>query len=330
MLSRRELFQLGLLAGLTGLSSCGREINAPVLRASLETLPKAWLDLLPKPWAFKPLEAKSVLNSSDLVLAANTDLLAIGDGWISGLATGILQPIGAGETFSRLNNQANEFLKGFHSDLFSRILPIGLSPWVMLFRNGKEWFPRAKEGWNVLLDQSLAGHVVLPASPRIVMSIADRISEPDALRKLRSQALTFDDRNSLNWLLAGKARVAILPLYRCFRSLSRDPRLSIAIPQSGTPLHWTVLVRPGKANEPLPTDWLEKAWEMPLLGELISRGWMPPLPHSELLHAMQNVPDVYKPLLLPPESFWKECWSLPTLTPFESNRLEQRWVQSIP
>ena len=56
----------------------------------------------------------------------------------------------------------------------------------------------------------------------------------------------FDDRNSLNWILAGKARVAILPLYRCFRSLSKDPRLSFALPSSGAPLHWTVLVKPIK------------------------------------------------------------------------------------
>ena len=330
MLSRREFFQLGLITGFTGLAGCGGAIPSPTLRADPETIPKSLLRTLPKPWLFKPLERNSGLDPSKFLSDQIADLIAIGDGWIPELTKEDLQPIGADQIFSRLDKKAINFLNGLGSDFAQRILPIGLSPWVMLYRNGKDWLPRAQAGWAPLLDPDLTGSVVLPESPRVVISLSERIDEPDALRRLRSQALTFDDRNSLNWVLSGKARVAVLPLYRCFHILSRDPRLRIALPQSGSPLHWTVLVRPIKAREPLPQDWLEKTWEMPRLGNLLARGWISPLPRLELLQAIDFIPDIYKPLLFPPESFWSKCWSFPFLSISERTRLERLWMNSAP
>ena len=330
ILSRREFLQLGLIAGVTGLAGCGEVVSSPTFMAAPETIPKSLLKILPKPWRFKSLEVNSGSGPSKLVIDPITDLIAIGDGWIHELSEEVLQPIGAEQIFSRLGNQADNFLNGFGSDFARRILPIGVSPWVMLYRNGKDWLPRSQESWTPLLDPELTGRVVLPESSRVVISLAEHIDEPDALRRLRSQALTFDDRNSLNWLLSGKALVVILPLYRCFRSLSRDPRLSVAIPQSGSPLHWTVLVRPITARESFPQGWLQEAWRMPLLGRLLSKGWMPPLPHPELLQSTDHIPDAFKPILFPGKLFWEQSWSFPSLTISERNRLESLWRNSTP
>lgn len=57
----------------------------------------------------------------------------------------------------------------------------------------------------------MAGRVVLPASPRLVMSLADHLGGGQALPALRRQALTYDDRQATNWLLKGEAKVVVLP-----------------------------------------------------------------------------------------------------------------------
>ena len=108
-------------------------------------------------------------------------------------------------------------MERFGPEMSQRILPIGVSPWVMLFRNGKEWLPQAQEGSSVLLDNDLTGRVVLPESPRVVISIAERLDEPDALMRLRSQALTFDDRNALSVtmiIICSLTKIILFPITR--------------------------------------------------------------------------------------------------------------------
>ena len=100
----------------------------------------------------------------------------------------------------------------------------------MLFRNGSAWLEAAQGGWDVLLDPTLAGRVVLPASPRFVIDLADRLGGEEALRRLRAQLLTMDDRQATSWLLKGEARVVVLPLQRCMALLRQDPRLRAVLP----------------------------------------------------------------------------------------------------
>ena len=64
----------------------------------------------------------------------------------------------------------------------------------------------------------MAGRVV-PASPRLVMSLADHLGGGQALPALRRQALTYDDRQATNWLLKGEAKVVVLPLQPLHRSV---------------------------------------------------------------------------------------------------------------
>ncbi len=330
MISRRELIQLGLFISIPAIASCSNDSTVPIFRTSEGILLKELIRSLPKPWVLRPLKINSEFEPDQLVIPQNTDLVAIGDGWVSQLSKESIRPIEAKNLSSRLNRQAQMFLKGFGSELASKIFPIGVSPWVMLFRNGDPWLSRARKGWNVLLDSELTGKVVFPASPRVVISIANQIDDSYALKKLRIQALTFDDRDSLNWVLSGKARVAILPLYRCFLSLIKDPRLTVVFPVDGVPLNWTVLVRPHQTKQLFPAQWIEDAWQVPQLGRLLSQGWIPPISYLELTNAMHFVPDTYKSIILPAEAFWERCWSFPLISDQEKTRLERLWIQSSP
>ncbi len=329
-IGRREFVRLSLLASLSGLTGCGRNQGGPVLMCPKKVLPTEWLRALPVPWRVKFLKNELPQTPFGNLSTKKVDLLACGDGWLSDFQPNSLQPISSETLFKRLDYQARNFLAVLGPNLANCALPVGVSPWVMLFRNGKHLLKRARLGWDVLLSPELAGSVVLPASPRLVMSLAEKMLEVDALKRLRSQALTFDDRNGLNWVLSGNARVAVLPLNRCFRSLIRDPRLSVVLPSLGAPLDWTVLVRPTQTREPVPQAWIEQSWTIPLLASLLGRGWMPPLPRTVLNKALLTIPSEYRSIVLPPEDLWQKCWSLPPLRNIEKKNLEMVWRESTP
>ena len=329
-LGRRDLLQLGLAAGLGLLGGCARGQGQPLLQAAPETLPPLWRRRLPRPWRFQPLEAKPGSSRAALQIDPSADLLACGDGWLPEFTDEALQPVDAAPLQGRLGGQAGRFLEALGPVRAARVLPVGVSPWVMLFR-GSEWLGGAAEqGWDVLLDPGLRGQVVLPASPRVVVELADRLDQPESLGRLRRAALTFDDRQALNWLLQGKARAAVLPLQRCAPSLRRDPRLHAVLPSSGAPLHWTLLLRPATSREPLPQAWVEAAWQAPLLGQLLARGWRPPVPSQQLQAQAKAIPASLRSLVLPPQPVWERCWSLPPLEDAARAQLSRRWRQTAP
>ncbi|MGC6483135.1 MAG: ABC transporter substrate-binding protein [Synechococcus sp.] len=325
-LTRRDLLQLGVLLGLGGLAGCTRSAT-PTVMAAPETLPLLWRRRLPKPWRFSALESSQPWPVGS---PAQADLLALPDGWISTVAADALQPMAAPSLQNRLSAQAMEFLAGFAPAQAAALLPVSVSPWVLLFRRDARLRSAQTDGWRVLLDPALVGQLVLPSSPRVVMSIAERLDHPDALQRLRSAALVFDDRHALNWLLQGKARAAVLPLVRCMATLRSDPRVHAVLPEQGAPLHWTVLMRPAQTREPLPQSWVEEAWMPPLLGRLLRDGWVPPLPPAELQQARHLVPTRLQSVVLPSQQIWDQCWSFPPLTVKERSVLEARWSASAP
>ena len=326
--SRRRLLQLAAGAGLGLVAACRKGPEPPQLRAARGIIPKAWADQLPSPWTWSWQESES--TEPDDQDQGGGDLLALNDGWLPALPPDQLQLIQAPPLQQQLGVQARRFLEQHGEQRAGSLLPVGVSPWVMLFRNGTEWAEAARAGWDVLLQPSLAGQVILPASPRWVMDLADRCGGDAALQRLRQQLLTMDDRRSTNWLLKDKARVVVLPLQRCMALLRRDPRLTAVLPDQGAPLHWTLLVRPKGTREPLPQAWVEAAWTSPLRRTLLVNGWRAPLEADAIELDRQDLPNPWRDLLLPPASLWERCWSLPPLTEPERLQLGERWRASTP
>ncbi len=329
-LTRRELLNLALFAGISGLVGCSSVSQSPTLSSTSETLPKQWLKQLPSPWKYQAIKSSSLVNPFPSILREGNDLVALSDGWLSSLPLGLLRPIDFLKNRKYLDDQTQTFLSGLGNDLALRVFPVFVSPWVLLFRKGEHWLEDASESWSVLLDPSLKKQLVLPRSPRLVMSISDRIGSKEDLKRLRSNALTYDDRNALNWVVNGEARVAVLPLNRCLSTLSRDPRLSIALPKSGAPLHWTCLVHSATSREAFPENWIMKAWDENILGKLLANGWLPTLRQSEFVSSQRFVPEIYHPLVFVPKSTWSLCWSLPLLTFEQRNEMEYQWNASAP
>ena len=329
-LKRREFLRLSFLAGLLGLTGCGIESEKLIIRGSKGVLDNELLNQLPSSWQFKYLASELSLPADYFSLnELRTDLLVVEDGWLATLPLNELLPIEIDGFSLEFNNQARQFLKLDGDSSQTKVLPLCTSPWVMLFRNGKPWIKQAIESWEVLLDPGLKGHVVFPNSPRLIMSLFDKIGYSDYLEKIVHQARAFDDRNALNWVLSGKAKVAVLPLNRCIKSLFRDPRLSVAMPQMGAPLNWTLLTRPKSSRDGLPISWLKKSWTSPSMNKLISQGFIGPFAYSELLKVKKSIRNDLNPVLLPPVAVWENCWSLLPLSDLEQKDLANRWNAAL-
>ena len=148
------------------------------------------------------------------------------------------------------------------------------------------------------------------------------------------KALSLDEPNGLNLMLAGEADAAVVPSQRAVPLLQRDPRLTAVLPASGSPLWWQLLVRiaPVRADQampPLPLEWLRDGLSLPLLDRLLAAGWVPPLPQQQLQPALARWPERLRPLLLPPAAVLARCSSLPPLSAPQQQRWQLLWDQAL-
>jgi hypothetical protein len=202
-----------------------------------------------------------------------------------------------------------------------------VNPWVLVLRDRPDLARRRAAGWDLLLDPSLRGRVVLPASPRLSLALV--AEDPERLRRLRAQALAYDDRDAISLLLDGHAEAAVLPRQRVVPLLRRDPRLTVVLPEQGAPLGWNLLLSPAAAPAP-PLDWLAEVLESPLLPRLLAGGWVPPLPAAQLEPALAGFAPDLRALLLPPAALQARWRDLPPLEPAERRRLQALWDGAAP
>jgi len=348
--TRRDALKLAALTGAAlgagALGGCGRQAPAGLLLSARGELPPTWLKALPDDWRARPMTSPaSVLEAAAQSTERSALLLALGDGWAQRLQPDQLQPIGAPALLNQLDDRAQVASRLFApSGSPALAYPWAFGTWLLLLRNRADLWRRREQGWNLLLDPSLRGRLVLPSSPRLVIDLACRQLGlnpsstsaaadprlPDQLRRLLGQAVALDEVDGLNLLLAGDAEAAVLPSHRVIPLLLSDPRLQALLPASGSPLWWQLLLRPIPpsaltADPPLPLDWLRQGLELPLLDRLLAGGWVPPLPRARLKPALARWPERLRPLLLPPEAVLQHCTHLVAYSPSEQRRWQQLW-----
>ena len=332
VLSRRRLLQLGVGAGAGLLAAC-RSADGPQLLLVEADLPAAWLKQLPAPWRTRQVADAAAVQKAFLEHGQRPapGLVALSDGWASGLSRQQLQPFETPRLWARLAAFSTPVARLFAPVGDAQLaFPWAYSPWVIALRSRPDLAARRQEGWQLLLDPSLRGRLVLPSSPRISLEIMG--GDFERLERLRAQALAYDDRDGLNLLLSGAAEAAVLPLQRLIPLLRRDQRLAVIWPQSGAPLSWQLLLRPaGGASSVLPPlEWLGAVLEEPLLEGLLARGWVPPLPQAQLAPVARRFPEVTAALLLPGDSLLQRCWSLPPLSLPQQMAQQNLWDAAAP
>ncbi len=258
-------------------------------------------------------------------------LVALSDGWASGLSRQQLQSFEAPRLWARLAAFSAPVARLYGPVGEAQLaFPWAYSPWVIALRSRPDLAARRQEGWQLLLDPSLRGRLVLPSSPRISLEIMG--GDFERLERLRAQALAYDDRDGLNLLLSGDAEAAVLPLQRLIPLLRRDQRLAVIWPDSGAPLSWQLLLRPAGAAQsaPPPLEWLGAVLEQPLLEGLLARGWVPPLPQADLAPVARRFPESIAALLLPGDGLLQRCWSLPPLSVPQQLAQQNLWDAAAP
>jgi hypothetical protein len=258
-------------------------------------------------------------------------LVALSDGWASGLSRQQLQSFEAPRLWARLAAFSAPVARLYGPPAAGQLaFPWAYSPWVIALRSRPDLAARRQEGWQLLLDPSLRGRLVLPSSPRISLEIMG--GDFERLERLRAQALAYDDRDGLNLLLSGDAEAAVLPLQRLIPLLRRDQRLAVIWPDSGAPLSWQLLLRPAGAAQsaPPPLEWLGAVLEQPLLEQLLARGLVPPLPQADLAPVARRFPESIAALLLPGDGLLQRCWSLPPLSVPQQLAQQNLWDAASP
>ena len=329
-LGRREFIKYGLISSALILSSCSTTYKKKfALRGISKSFPSEFVNTLSKDWEYFPIKGvDSEKFSYASTLQEKTDLLVLNDGWISSLPLGSLQIIKATKIRDNLSKQARSFLEGIGEDYKNRILPLAVSPWVILLRNEDSLALSNKNSWEVIFSKTLTNQIVFPRSPYLLISIAKKLGFGNDFSKIKNQTNLFDDRNALNWVISGRAVAAVLPFSSCVDSLIEDPRLSVLFPTEGSPLNWTVLSYHSISQEPFPTKWFDLLWGPTYSKRVLRKGFLPPTDFADLRRKNINVPQKYQSIFIPEETIWNKCWSLPRLSLEDKKDLSLNWNNS--
>jgi putative spermidine/putrescine transport system substrate-binding protein len=328
-LTRRTLLGMGVSLTLLESSLLGCSRMGPILAARRGDVPERWLRLLPRDWQLRWLDGPTqLLAATTAPTVERPALVQLSDGWASAGARTTWAPFGHGEILSRLDarSAAASRLFGDAAQL-PLAFPWSANPWLLVLRERPDLAKQDSVGWDLLLDPSLRGKVVLPSSPRVVMALVG--NDPQRLCRLRRQVMAQDDRHGLNLLLSGPAQAAVLPRQQVIPLLRRDPRLSVLFPPQGSPMAWSMLLRPAGVTFSPPAEWLAAILQPPLLPRLLSAGWVPPLPRPVLASALAGFPPTVAGLLLPPEPVLQRCLDLPPLQVEERTRLQELWNSTM-
>ena len=158
------------------------------------------------------------------------------------------------------------------------------------------------------------------------MSIAQKINSSNSLKKLKSQAMLFDDKNMLNWLINSDACVAIVPYSLCSKYLKIDPRLSLVFPSQGVPLMWHFLLSRSNLNNAILMKWIKSLENKSIVDKLVSQGWYLPF-NSDYLQSKYKTEML--PISGPSEKCWENSWSFPVLTNEQKINLKNIWNESL-
>jgi len=109
-----------------------------------------------------------------------------------------------------------------------------------------------------------------------LIDIAKKINSTNSLKKLKDQAIVFDDKNMLNWLINSDACVAIVPYSLCSKYLKIDPRLSLVFPSQGVPLMWHFILSRSKLKNQILIKWIKSLENKSMVDKLVSEGWYLP------------------------------------------------------
>ncbi len=325
--TRRQFLNYGKLSLLFFLNSCSNSLKKIKIAFQSSIYPKSLKDTIPAIWQKENINFSKLKLEKNKIKASKSDFILINDGWLNSINFASFQNINNLFSNDILDNRSKDFLKSFKEYQREKLFPIGVVPYAVIIKNNKDLIYDASNSWEFLLAEKLKGKIIFPQSPRILISISRRIRVKNSLSKLKEQAMLFEDKNSINWLINSHASVAIIPFSLCEKYLRLDSRLSMVFPNKGVPLMWNFLLTKSKINNMVLTDWIKSLEKRATIDELADQGWYLPFKnkYSQDKYNIKIENNNYGPS----KNCWENSWSFSPLNNEDKLRLENLWNQSL-
>ena len=320
-LTRKKFLDIAKLSVLFLLTSCNglsRKISIGLYK---NFLPVSFINLLPKTWKKENLNYKEDNSNKNF---RNKDLILINDGWLSRVDLKLFDAISE-PLINYLDERSKYYLSNWPFFGQKKLYPIGVIPYAVIIKNNERYKITNKNNWDFLLSKDLIGKMILPNSPRILISIAERINNKNAMKAIFNKGNIYDDINAIDWLINTDSVLAILPLTICEKYLKIDPRLSIVFPNQGVPLMWNFLLINNNFNQALLLNWIDKLIDKNSINKLVKDGLYLPF-NNEYIHSKYKYSSKSARLLnRPSEECWRNSWSFNSLKESEKVEFEKIW-----
>ncbi len=320
-LTRRKFLDMAKLSVLFLLTSCNGLSRKISIGFYKNFLPVNFINLLPKNWKKENLNYKEDNLNKNF---RNKDLILINDGWISSVDLRVFNDI-SDSLMNYLDERSKYYLSNWQPFEQKKLYPIGVIPYAVLIKNNERFKITDNSNWDFLLSKDLIGKMILPNSPRILISIAERINNKNAMKAIFNQGNIYDDINAIDRLINTDSVLAILPLTICEKYLKIDSRLSIVFPSQGVPLMWNFLLIKNNFNQALLHNWIDKLLDKNSLNKLIKDGLYLPF-NNEYMQSKYKYSSISARLLSrPSEECWRNSWSFNSLKESEIAEFEKIW-----
>ncbi len=320
-LTRKKFLDIAKLSVLFLLTSCNglsRKISIGLYK---NFLPVNFINLLPKNWKKENINFKEDNSNKNF---RNKDLILINDGWLSRVDLKMFDDISQ-PLMNYLDERSKYYLSNWPLFERKKLYPISVIPYAVIIKNNERFKITNKNNWDFLLSKDLIGKMILPNSPRILISIAERINNKNAIKAIFNQGNIYDDINAIDWLINTDAVLAILPLTICEKYLKIDSRLSIVFPNQGVPLMWNFMLINNNFNQALLLNWIDKLIERNLINKLINDGLYLPFNNEYAQSKYKYSSKSARLVNRPSEECWRNSWSFNSLKESEKVEFEKIW-----
>ena len=326
--TRRKFLKISKLSFVFLLSACSNISNKIRISFQSSFFLNSLKDILPSNWEKNNLNFEKIKLEKVNQKLRDSDFIIVNDGWVNSLNFDEFENLNNQTLIDKLDQRAIDFLNTFDNDLRNKLFPIGVLPYAVIIKNNNDLINLAKKSWDFLLSEDLRGKIIFPNSPRIIMSIANKIDADNSLAKLKKQVLVFEDKNAFNWLINSNSAIAIVPYNLCYKYLKIDSRLSIVFPDQGVPLMWNFILNKSKIKEEILIGWIMSLEKKSNIDKLSIEGWYLPFNNEYVESKYKKVDKSLNNIFRPSEICWQNSWSFPHLKSKQKINLKRFWNES--
>ncbi len=322
--TRRKFLNIAKLSVLFLLTSCKGLSKNFSIGFYKNFFPESFINLLPKDWKKEHLNYKEDNLNKNF---RDKDLILINDGWLSRVKLNEFNDI-SDALFNYLDERSKNYLNNWELIERKKLYPISVIPYAVIIKNNERYKITNKSNWDFLLSRDFIGKMILPNSPRILISIAEKINNKNAINAIIKQDNIYDDINAIDWLINTDAVLAILPLTICEKYLKIDSRLSLVFPNQGVPLMWNFLLIKNNFNQTLLMNWIDTLLDKNSLNTLNKDGLYLPFNNQYIQSQYRDTSKSSRLFKRPTEECWRNSWSFSSLKKSEKVELEKIWKKS--